>query len=95
MVDEKEKAIMDRTLDRIFAETDRDYRELRPTDEEWQWAGTKHQKFMDRIKEIEDTLSYEMGGPKFIDLLDRWQRNIRWVLKQIRERRVDPFSGAT
>lgn len=93
MVDDKEKAIMDRTLDRIYAETDRDYRELRPTEEEWTWAGATHSKFFERIKEIEDTLNYEAGAAKFVDLLDRWQRNVRWVLKQIRERRIDPFSG--
>lgn len=86
---------MDKALDRIYAETDRDFREVRPSDEEWEWTAVKHAAFRKRITEIEDQLTYGMGPKEFVDLLCRWQKNVHHLLRAIRKRRTDPFAEAT
>ena len=89
---EKEIALMDRSLDRIYAETDKEYRDIRPSNGEWEWAEKEHKPFTDRIKEIEWSLTYSMGSVQFVDLLSRWQKNVSQVLKYIRIRRTDPLA---
>lgn len=91
MVADKEVAAMNRSLDRIYAETDKDVREVNVTQAEWQWAQKEHGQYTNRISEIEWTLAYEMGPEKWVDLLSRWQKNIRKVLTFIRSRRTNPF----
>lgn len=88
---DKEVEAMNRSLDRIYAETDRDVRELNVSQEEWSWAREKYKAFMARVVEIEDTLVYEMGREKFVDLLGKWQKNVRHIIAQIKKQRTEPF----
>lgn len=82
---------MNVALDRIYAETDKDVRELNVTPEDWAWLKVKYKAFVDRIDEIEDTLSYAVGREEFVAVLTKWQRNIRHLLKMLRKKRTDPF----
>lgn len=83
---------MNRALDRIFAEVDRDCRDLNVSQEEWQWAREAFKAWTDRIEQIEETLNYELGRTEFVETLGKWQKNVKFIFKEIRKRRTDPLA---